>query len=1202
MIPCVYLLIVTMEYHSVGPGRVCSYYLLTISITIAVILSQTSQAQGVVNSHTPSNVTVAYACEGSTLYLSCKQGEIIRVLRANYGRFILKMCNQHGTTSGWNLQCASHTSQRIVAERCDGRPRCNITVNNSVFGDPCVNTKKYLEAHYYCVKTGPPTTTSTSTTTTLATTTPKPTTPKPRPVTKKPSTTLATTPPWRVTTPTPQPPTMTPTPDEGKVLPRLKTCYGKHKEGVWWPPVREGETFERPCPQGRIGMMSWQCGKGEWIGEPDQSNCVSSWVKNVEDMMTQNSDAEETAQKMLEMTNRGKAIWVGDLKKTAKTLLPNLIKLVKRQTGRHSRKRRRETLKRLTKNIVKTGSNLLSEEHSSSWEKLNAVDRSEVATSLVTGMEETGFEIASTLHVDESVIQADENILMEVNAVDVNKKSMKFPSKSAGGVWAEDADQVTIPIEGLQSSHQDGAVRVVFVVYQHLNEWMVSDQTSQDKQKDTKGYSSDGTDTEFETVTKATTRVGPINSKIFSASINNNTRQPTPLTQPITFTLKHLQSSAEYDPVCSYWDIYSSMPAHWSRLGCQAVSSNDTHTTCQCDHLTNFAVLMDVTGTKLSPEHQVSLQAITFIGCIISILCLFFSFFTFCFFRQLQCDRNTIHKNLVLSLMLAELLFLVGIGMTQNHIVCAVIAGVLHYLFLCAFGWMCLEGVQLYVMLIEVFEPGRSRSRIYYLCGYGIPAIVVGIAAGIQPSGYGTDTHCWLRTDNGFIWSFVGPVAAVITLNIIMLSIAVYMMCKHANTLASALRTKEKSRLQKISQDPSSSGSGNSMLRDSQVKIKSEVPAWLKGAAVLVVLLGLTWAFGILYINKESVVMAYVFTVLNSLQGLFIFIFHCLLNEKVKKEYKKLAYRSTWLPSCLRDMCIGYSSSSSHNNSSSSGGNLLKFWSGRRRRKSSNSTLTTRGQQNKRKSDPRSDLESYSSREQTTYSHGGSGRHSNRKPNSHSNGHIPHHRDLDGIAGDLSVADCSVIDSEYVSEYCHNNLQVSRETHRYSSASEETDHMISEEPIEKDRLSALSTDSALKYNSEFASSADGIDGEYMEPNHYSEPNHYTEVMSVENPYSEVLPLEDDPHRESQYEDTPLMQSMSEAEQNFINDILSGHQATDSLNKKHSMEDVRSSSDRLDFDHYRLDHSTPNGKYKHSPSNNNCISINMDNNQDRLWNS
>ncbi len=56
----------------------------------------------------------------------------------------------------------------------------------------------------------------------------------------------------------------------------------------------------------------------------------------------------------------------------------------------------------------------------------------------------------------------------------------------------------------------------------------------------------------------------------------------------------------------------------------------------------------------------------------------------------------------------------------------------------------------------------------------------------------------------------------------------------------------------------------------------------MKGAFVLVVLLGLTWAFGLLYISESTVLMAYLFTIFNSLQGLFIYIFHCVMNDKVR--------------------------------------------------------------------------------------------------------------------------------------------------------------------------------------------------------------------------------------------------------------------------------------------------------------------------------
>lgn len=69
---------------------------------------------------------------------------------------------------------------------------------------------------------------------------------------------------------------------------------------------------------------------------------------------------------------------------------------------------------------------------------------------------------------------------------------------------------------------------------------------------------------------------------------------------------------------------------------------------------------------------------------------------------------------------------------------CSIIAGVLHFCFLAAFAWMCLEGVQLYLMLVEVFESEFSRRKYYYIAGYLFPAAVVGISAAIDYRSYGT--------------------------------------------------------------------------------------------------------------------------------------------------------------------------------------------------------------------------------------------------------------------------------------------------------------------------------------------------------------------------------------------------------------------------------------------------------------------------------
>lgn len=34
------------------------------------------------------------------------------------------------------------------------------------------------------------------------------------------------------------------------------------------------------------------------------------------------------------------------------------------------------------------------------------------------------------------------------------------------------------------------------------------------------------------------------------------------------------------------------MTGYWSTQGCRLLTTNKTHTTCSCNHLTNFAVLM----------------------------------------------------------------------------------------------------------------------------------------------------------------------------------------------------------------------------------------------------------------------------------------------------------------------------------------------------------------------------------------------------------------------------------------------------------------------------------------------------------------------------------------------------------------------------------------------------------------------------------
>lgn len=63
-----------------------------------------------------SKYKTAYACEGSQLGFSCPEGQLISLIRANYGRFSISICNEHGTLD-WSVDCKSNRSYNVIRER-----------------------------------------------------------------------------------------------------------------------------------------------------------------------------------------------------------------------------------------------------------------------------------------------------------------------------------------------------------------------------------------------------------------------------------------------------------------------------------------------------------------------------------------------------------------------------------------------------------------------------------------------------------------------------------------------------------------------------------------------------------------------------------------------------------------------------------------------------------------------------------------------------------------------------------------------------------------------------------------------------------------------------------------------------------------------------------------------------------------------------
>ncbi|XP_049742165.1 adhesion G protein-coupled receptor L3 isoform X4 [Elephas maximus indicus] len=653
-------------------------------------------------------------------------------------------------------------------------------------------------------------------------------------------------------------------PSASSQIPALEeSCEAVEAREIMWFKTRQGQMAKQPCPAGTIGVSTYLCLAPDGIWDPqgpDLSNCSSPWVNHITQKLKSGETAANIARELAEQTRNH--LNAGDITYSVRAM-DQLVGLLDVQLRNLTPGGKDSAARSLNKAMVETVNNLLQPQALNAWRDLTTSDQLRAATMLLDTVEESAFVLADNLLKTDIVRENTDNIQLEVARLSTegNLEDLKFPENTGHG------STVQLSANTLKQNGRNGEIRVAFVLYNNLGPYLSTENASM----------------KLGTEAMSTNHSVIVNSPVITAAINKEFSNKVYLADPVVFTVKHIKQSEEnFNPNCSFWSYSKrTMTGYWSTQGCRLLTTNKTHTTCSCNHLTNFAVLMAHVEVKHSDAvHDLLLDVITWVGILLSLVCLLICIFTFCFFRGLQSDRNTIHKNLCVSLFVAELLFLIGINRTDQPIACAVFAALLHFFFLAAFTWMFLEGVQLYIMLVEVFESEHSRRKYFYLVGYGMPALIVAVSAAVDYRSYGTDKVCWLRLDTYFIWSFIGPATLIIMLNVIFLGIALYKMFHHTAILK-----------------PESGCLDN-------------IKSWVIGAIALLCLLGLTWAFGLMYINESTVIMAYLFTIFNSLQGMFIFIFHCVLQKKVRKEYGK----------CLRTHCCsGKSTESSIGSGKTSG-------------------------------------------------------------------------------------------------------------------------------------------------------------------------------------------------------------------------------------------------------------------------------------------
>ncbi|XP_072552082.1 adhesion G-protein coupled receptor F1 [Salminus brasiliensis] len=355
-------------------------------------------------------------------------------------------------------------------------------------------------------------------------------------------------------------------------------------------------------------------------------------------------------------------------------------------------------------------------------------------------------------------------------------------------------------------------------------------------------------------------------SLVVSATVND--------TGPVNIRLAFptaVEDKSYSQPHCVFWNITDEQ---WSQEGCNYTQLSSNISYCDCDHLTSFSMLLSKTPVDLPFIDQ-----ITYIGLGISICSLVVFILIECLVwnavvkTNLSHFRHTALINISLCLLLADCSF---VAATFQNILtdtlCILLTVAQHFFYLAMFFWMLCLSIMLLHQLIFVFHPLRKKvfMILSITIGYACPTVTVG--ATYMYYDKRTDVHyysrstCWLTYESpmkGSIHAFLFPLGTIVFINMFSMVVVIVTLLKPA--------------------------AAESNKKDDKEAAKSII----KVIIFLTPVFGGTWILGLFVFlmddNKfTKVLVHYAFTIVNSLQGLFILLTGCFGEKRVRDEILKL--------------------------------------------------------------------------------------------------------------------------------------------------------------------------------------------------------------------------------------------------------------------------------------------------------------------------
>ncbi|XP_028410387.1 CD97 antigen-like [Dendronephthya gigantea] len=360
---------------------------------------------------------------------------------------------------------------------------------------------------------------------------------------------------------------------------------------------------------------------------------------------------------------------------------------------------------------------------------------------------------------------------------------------------------------------------------------------------------------------------GDIQEELKSEIISVNVRpEPKmPFEKPVRISWD--KDEVNQSETCVYWKPELS-ENRWKSNGCKRLPDSKS-LACECYHLTAFAS-MDISRKMISGSEKRALELISTIGCSLSLFGVTVTILSYAFMWKV-IHRNVRSKvpsqvlmNLCVVIGITDILAIMAEPAHDYEHFCMAVSILLYFFVLSLFGWMLCEGIVMYFQLVNVFTGlgmGGKHMKAFYAIGWGLPIIVMSVLLGTTDrEDFRTKHACWCRGGGALFWTFVSTIVLILSINLVIFILAL------RNALAS-----------------SEIGTTNT---EAVSKLK-RVKVGLKGSAILLPLLGLTWVFGLLVFNRDTIAFKYLFAIFNSLQGFVIFVFHVLLNSRVHEAIRK---------------------------------------------------------------------------------------------------------------------------------------------------------------------------------------------------------------------------------------------------------------------------------------------------------------------------